>query len=91
MTSSPLAKLHTQNGANHQEVDSHQLVLDYGNPTAEERLAKQGAGLIDLSQVDTFTLEGPDARRFANGMFTNNIRRLQPGEGNRSAMCDDRG
>lgn len=52
---------------------------------------RAGAALIDLPEVPTVTLSGPDARRFCNGMFTNNIRDLKPGQGNRSAACDDRG
>ena len=91
MKESPLAQSHTGHGANFGVVEDSTVVLDYGDPAQEEASARTGAGLIDLVQAHTFTLDGPDARRFANGMFTNNIRRLQPGEGNRSAMCDDRG
>jgi len=64
----------------------------YGADNAPEVEALQsGAALIDVPEVPTITLQGPDARRFCNGMFSNNIRDLQPGEGNRSAACDDRG
>ena len=91
MNQSPLEQSHTDNGANFGVVDGSNVVLNYGDMAQEEASARAGAGLIDLAQAHTFALEGPDARRFANGMFTNNIRRLQPGEGNRSAMCDDRG
>jgi len=59
--------------------------------SAEIDALHSGAALIDLPEVPTVTLSGPDARRFCNGMFTNNIRDLKPGDGNRSAACDDRG
>lgn len=36
------------------------------------------------------SLAGPDARRFCNGMFTNNARDLAPGGVQRSAIVDDR-
>ena len=36
-------------------------------------------------------LQGDEVRRWTNGMFTNNTRRLQVGQGNRHAWCDDRG
>ena len=91
MNPSPLAQTHTNNAATYGTIDGIQVILHYGEPSKEEVAARAGAGLIDLVQAHTFALDGPDARRFANGMFTNNIRRLQPGEGNRSAMCDDRG
>ena len=91
MNQSPLFSCHTQHGGSFHELEGWAVVRDYGNPEDEEAQARTGAGIIDLAQVQTVVLEGPDARRFTNGMFTNNIRRLQPGEGNRSAMCDDRG
>jgi folate-binding protein YgfZ len=34
--------------------------------------------------------EGPDARRFCNGMFTNNVRNLPVDRGNSNAMVDDK-
>jgi folate-binding protein YgfZ len=36
-------------------------------------------------------LRGADVRRFANGMFTNNVRDLPVGGGHRTAMCDAKG
>lgn len=36
-------------------------------------------------------LSGPDARRFCNGLFTNNVRDLPVGGAQRSAWVDDRG
>ena len=41
--------------------------------------------------VSVVHLRGPDARRFANGMFTNNVRDLAAGCSNRHAMVSDRG
>ena len=49
------------------------------------------ACLAELRSVPAFTLTGADVRRWSNGMFTNNTRRLKPGQGNRHCACDDRG
>jgi folate-binding protein YgfZ len=49
------------------------------------------ACLAVLHGVPAFTLTGEDVRRWSNGMFTNNTRRLRPGQGNRHCACDDRG
>jgi folate-binding protein YgfZ len=66
--------------------------MRYGAGVDEEiQSLREGAGLLDMAEVQSVTLSGPDARRFCNGMFTNNIRDLKPGEGNRSAACDDLG
>ncbi len=44
-----------------------------------------------LYEAEIVRITGPDSRRFANGMFTNNVRDL-PVEGvNRHAIVDDRG
>lgn len=77
MPTSPLASHHTAHPP---------LPLDAGVAAAHE-----GAVVVDLSSVRTLTLEGDDVRRWTNGMFTNNTRRLQPGQGNRHCWCDDRG
>jgi folate-binding protein YgfZ len=70
------------------------LPQHYGDPShipQEVAALQTGVGVVDMCQVGTVTLAGPDARRFCNGMFTNNIKRLTTGQGNRNAMCDDRG
>ena len=41
--------------------------------------------------LDCFILSSQDTRRWCNSMFSNNIRKLLPGQGNLSAICDDRG
>jgi folate-binding protein YgfZ len=44
-----------------------------------------------LGSPDVARIEGRDARRFCNGMFTNNVRDLPVGGCNRHAIVDDRG
>ncbi len=91
MNHSQLNSLHTTAGAQLGEFEGWEIPLVYSSIKAELDATQTGAGLVDLSHLGTVILEGPDARRFANGMFTNNIRQLNEGQCNRSAMCDDRG
>jgi aminomethyltransferase len=49
------------------------------------------AWVASLGSRPVVELAGPDARRFANGMFTHNVRDLPVGGVQRSAMADDRG
>jgi folate-binding protein YgfZ len=49
------------------------------------------ATLAPLPLSGLFRFRGPDARRFCNGMFTNNVRDLPTGGGHRTAMCDAKG
>ena len=91
MNQGPLHQRHLSSNAKFGEIEGFSIPMQHGEASTEYESVRKGAGLIDLPHVATARLEGPDARRFCNGMFTNNIRALQPGHGNRSAMCDDRG
>ncbi len=94
MNQTPLHSAHKSREAEMAEEGLWVVPKYYGDPSrvaAELEQLRTGAGIIDLAQISTVTLAGPDARRFCNGMFTNNIKRLTPGQGNRNAMCDDRG
>lgn len=88
---SPLADWHVAHGATMTDIDGTSLPARYSGIDAEIAAAHSGAVLLDLSHLPIITIESPDARRWCNGMFTNNIRKMSPGEGSRSAMCDDRG
>jgi folate-binding protein YgfZ len=52
--------------------------------------ARTGAVVIDRADRHVVVLRGPDARRFCNGMFTNNVRSLPVGGANRHCMVDDK-
>lgn len=91
MSGSPLTPDHTDANATMTTLHDVAIPAHFGDIDREMEAVRSGAGLIDLAQAGTASLSGPDARRFANGMFTNNIRDLAEGACNRSAMCDDRG
>lgn len=95
MAPSPLLPVHRTAGATvvertfgGPEAASAPVVSAYpSSPTWPE----SGVVCVDLAHLPTFELVGEDVRRWTNGMFTNNTRRLQPGQGNRHCACDDRG
>jgi tRNA-modifying protein YgfZ len=87
----PLFAIHQLDGAELEPVHDWILPRSFQGVEVEVAAARSGAVIVDLTHLGKVTLSGPDARRFANGMFTNNITRLTAGQGNRSAMCDDRG
>jgi folate-binding protein YgfZ len=91
MNRSPLFARHVAAGAALADQDGCMVPLSHGEAEAGAAGVRAGAGVADLAHVQLLTLTSDDARRWANGMFTNNIKRLQPGRGNRNAMCDDRG
>jgi folate-binding protein YgfZ len=87
---SPLFGVHVAAGAHFAEVDGWLLPGHFRTPEEEAADARRGAVLFDLGDHGVLSLEGPDARRFANGMFTNNIRDLAVGRCNQSAMGDEK-
>ena len=91
MHQTPLFAVHQHDGAELDTIHDWILPRVFAGVEVEVAAARSGAVVVDLAHLGKVTLAGPDARRFANGMFTNNITRLVPGQGNRSAMCDDRG
>ena len=93
MKKTPLFPQHLAHGARPEVYGDWLLPADYSDTDAEVRAARDGAVIFDLAPLEKVTLtgEGPEVRRFCNGMFTNNVKRMAPGKGGRSAMCDDRG
>lgn len=91
MNRSPLLSRHVSGGAALAEHDGWMVPTSHGDADAGIAGVQSSAGVVDLAHVHMLTMTSEDARRWANGMFTNNIKRLPPGRGNRNAMCDDRG
>jgi folate-binding protein YgfZ len=88
----PLFTVCGARGAMFSEVDGWFLAGSFAGagPAAEAAAARATAAIFDLCDHAVMKLEGPDARRFCNGMFTNNVRNLPIGCGNSNAMVDDK-
>ena len=71
------------------QFDSDTLI-HYGDAQKELDALTTGAGLF-CQGPQPFTLEGEDVQRWCNGMLSNNIRKLQPLQGNRNAVCTPKG
>ncbi len=89
MKRTPLFTTHLERGAAMVEHDGWMVPAGFG--AAEPDVDALAAGVVDLAHMGLLTFSAEAARRWANGMFTNNVKRLAVGHGQRSAMCDDRG
>ena len=68
------------------------LVADrFRDVVAECAAGREGAALLDRSLAGIVSMVGRDARRFCNGMFSNNVRDLPPGHSTRAVMLDEKG
>jgi len=90
LNKSPLFAAHGLAGVTFVESAGWLVPASFAGVPAECAAVRTGAGIYDLADHGVMGLVGPDARRFSNGMFTNNVRDLPVGRGNASAMVDDK-
>jgi folate-binding protein YgfZ len=59
--------------------------------TAEDRVLREGCGLVDRSERGKLALTGPEAKAFLHGQVTQDIEGLQPGSGAYAAFLTHKG
>lgn len=64
---------------------------DYGEVGAEYEALRQRAGVIDLSLMAKLEVSGKNAVQFINGLVTNDVKSLQPGQGVLAAFLNVQG
>src|SRR5262245_49107744 len=57
----------------------------------EHRAVRQSAGLFEISHMGEIRVEGSAAEEFLNRTLTNDVRKLKPGQGQYTLLCNDRG
>lgn len=88
---SPLQELHRENGAIFGEEDGWALPLHFGDPLQEYRSVRSQAGLFDLCHRGLLRFSGPDRVSYLQGMVSNDVKQLTPGEGTHAAVLDVQG
>jgi folate-binding protein YgfZ len=87
----PLAAHHKSSGANLAIWFGCSLPNDFANWQHEYEIAKKSVALIDKNYLAYFSFTGPDRARYLNAILTNNIKDLQPGQGNISLLLNPQG
>ncbi len=87
----PLSELHRENGAHFREDDGWSLPLHFGKPLEEYQSVRSRAGLFDLCHRSLLRFTGPDRVSFLQGMVSNDIEKLTPGQGTAAAVLDIHG
>ena len=62
--------------------------IDGQDPAAEHRAVMTGAGIMDRSTLGKVTVTGRDRVAFLQGMLSNDVKALQPGQGCPAAFLD---
>jgi len=67
------------------------MPVQYTSITDEHLAVRQAAGLFDISHMGEVSIDGPQAETFLNQVLTNDLRKLAPGQGQYTLMCNPRG
>lgn len=78
----------SKNGAEFGELTGKKVVQSYGDIVAEYHLLTETVGLIDLTSRSCIAVLGEDRVKYINGQVTNEVMRLQPGQGCYAAIVN---
>ena len=87
----PLRALHELDGALFTEVAGWEIPASYNGLDAEVRTTRTAAGLIDHSDRTKIRIAGPDRVSFLNGLVTQDVAALNPGEWTYSLILNPKG
>jgi len=84
-------EFHQGLGARFGLVNGAEVVLDYGDRLSEHAAMRESVGVLDLSFRSRLCVTGADRVRFLHGQVTNDVKRLQVGEGCYAALVTAKG
>src|SRR5215471_10340833 len=84
----PLFAAHQKLGGKLIEFGGWEMPVHYTSITDEHLAVRNAAGIFDISHMGEVTVSGSAASAFLNGVLTNDLRKLVPGEGQYSLMCN---
>jgi len=73
------------------EFGGWEMPVQYTSITDEHLAVRTAAGVFDISHMGEVTVSGLGAVAFLNRVLTNDIRKLTPGQGQYTLMCNERG
>jgi aminomethyltransferase len=86
-----LFSAHQKLGAKLIDFGGWEMPVQYTSITEEHLAVRNAAGIFDISHMGEVTVSGAGAESFLNSVLTNDIRKLVPGEGQYTLMCNERG
>lgn len=90
---SPLHDRHLALGAKLADFGGWEMPIEYpgGGVVAEHTAVRERVGVFDVSHLGKATVIGPGAVDFVNSCFTNDLRRIGPGQAQYTLCCTDSG
>ena len=87
----PLFAAHQRLGARLTEFGGWTMPVQYSGIVDEHRAVRTAAGVFDISHMGEFFVRGSGARDFLNGVLSNDVTKLDVGQGQYTLMLDDHG
>jgi aminomethyltransferase len=88
---SPLEKCHVSLKAKLVPFAGWNMPVQYTSIIDEHSSVRQGVGIFDISHMGQFFISGAGAESWLNRMFTNNLTKLSPGQGQYTLMLNESG
>ena len=88
---SPFYKAHSELGATFMEEGGWFWTESFGDLDAEYRAVRDDLGVWDVSPLNKWSFNGPDALKAAGRLHTNNVAGLEIGQVHYGAFCDGDG
>lgn len=93
LKTSPLHDWHVARGAKMADFGGWEMPIEYpgGGVVAEHTAVRERVGIFDVSHLGKATVTGAGAADFVNSCFTNDLRRIGPGQAQYTMCCDASG
>jgi aminomethyltransferase len=90
---SPLHDRHVALGAKMADFGGWDMPIEFpgGGVVAEHTAVRERVGIFDVSHLGKASVTGPGAADFVNACFTNDVRRISPGQAQYTLCCDESG
>lgn len=91
LSRTPLFERHVALGGRMVAFGGWEMPVQYSGIKDEHLAVRQNAGIFDICHMGEFLVTGEDAASFLNSILTNNAKRLIPGTGQYTLLCQENG
>jgi aminomethyltransferase len=87
----PLHERHVALGARLVPFAGWEMPVQYEGVIPEHRAVRQDSGVFDVSHMGELEVEGPKAHEFLQGVLSNDLDRIEPGQAQYTLLTNERG
>jgi aminomethyltransferase len=87
----PLHERHVALGARLVPFAGWEMPVQYEGVIPEHRAVREDAGVFDVSHMGELEVEGPRAHEFLQGVLSNDLDRIEPGQAQYTLLTNERG